>query len=232
MRRAIPTLSLVLCALALTAQTKPKPRKKATPPPVAEPAAPQPAPQPEPKPAPLPKPRVRLETSYGPVVLELEPELAPRTVENFLAYAQAGHYDGTIFHRVILGFMVQGGGHLEDLSEKPLRAPIRNEAPQTYRAGLKNAIGTVAMARTEDPHSATAQFFINAADNKALDFRTETTEGFGYCAFGRVVEGMEVIQKIEKVRTVWRKGMQDVPEYAVRLKRVQILPAAPVTPGS
>jgi cyclophilin family peptidyl-prolyl cis-trans isomerase len=167
---------------------------------------------------------VQLLTSYGPVVVELEPELAPKTVANFLQYVQEGHYKGTIFHRVIEGFMIQGGGLLESLEEKPGRAPVLNEAPQTFRAGLKNTRGTLAMARTGSPHSATAQFYINVVDNPRLDHRDLSEEGYGYCAFGRVVEGMEAVDKISKVRTEWRRGMGDVPQFAVRLKDAQLLP--------
>ncbi len=172
------------------------------------------------QPTPKGKPRVKLNTSYGPVVLELEPELAPETVANFLRYIQNGHYKDTIFHRVIPGFMIQGGGHLKDLTEKPNGAPIRNEVQSTFKAGLKNSLGTVAMARLEDPHSATAQFYINTADNASLD---PSAGNFGYCAFGRVVEGMENVLKIEKVRTVLQKGMQNVPEYPVRIKDAKIV---------
>ncbi|BDU70271.1 hypothetical protein GETHOR_23720 [Geothrix oryzae] len=206
---------LLLClsfAMSLAAQA-----------PVQAPAA-APAATPVPAPAPVAKPRVQLLTSYGPVVLELEPELAPKTVANFLQYVKDGHYKGTIFHRVIDGFMVQGGGLLENLDEKPLREPILNEAPQTFRAGLKNTRGTVAMARTGSPHSATAQFYINTVDNKSLDHRDLTDEGYGYCVFGRVVSGMEAVDKIEKVKTEWRKGQSGVPQYPVRLKDVSLLP--------
>jgi cyclophilin family peptidyl-prolyl cis-trans isomerase len=169
------------------------------------------------------KPRVRLDTSYGPIVLELEPELAPKTVENFLRYVREGHYKGTIVHRVIPGFMVQGGGLTEDMAEKPTHAPIPNEAPQTFRAGLKNSLGTVAMARQDDPQSATSQFYINVADNTQLDFRSETAGGFGYCAFGRVVEGLEAARKIEQVRRVMRRGYENVPEIPVRLKNAEVV---------
>lgn len=175
-------------------------------------------------PAPLAKPRVQLLTSYGPIVIELEPEMAPRTVANFLQYVKEGHYKGTIFHRVIDGFMIQGGGLLENLDEKPTRAPIPNEAPQTFKAGLKNTRGTVAMARTGSPHSASAQFYINTVDNKSLDHRDLSEEGYGYCVFGRVVAGMEAVDKIEKVRTEWRKGQSGVPQYPVRLKDALLLP--------
>jgi cyclophilin family peptidyl-prolyl cis-trans isomerase len=190
-------------------------------------AAQAPAAPPAPAPTPVVKPRVQLSTSYGPIVVELEPELAPRTVANFLQYVQEGHYKGTIFHRVIDGFMVQGGGLLENLEEKPGRAPIVNEAPQTFRAGLKNTRGTIAMARTGAPHSATAQFYINVADNPALDHRDTSEAGFGYCVFGRVVSGMEAVDKISKVKTEWRRGMGDVPQFAVRLKDAVLLPPQP-----
>jgi peptidyl-prolyl cis-trans isomerase A (cyclophilin A) len=175
-------------------------------------------------PAPLPKPRVQLLTSYGPIVVELEPGLAPKTVANFLQYVRDGHYKGTIFHRVIDGFMIQGGGMLENLEEKPTRAPVSNEAPQTFKAGLKNARGTIAMARTANPHSATAQFYINLADNPSLDPHGFSEEGFGYCAFGRVISGMEAVDKIAKVKTEWRRGMGDIPQFPVRLKDALLLP--------
>jgi cyclophilin family peptidyl-prolyl cis-trans isomerase len=187
-----------------------------------------PAPAPAPAPAqeaPKAKPRVQIITSYGPIVVELEPDLAPRTVENFLRYVKEGHYAGTIFHRVIAGFMIQGGGLLPDLTEKPGHDPIPNEAAATFAAGLKNTRGTLAMARTDEPDSASAQFYINTADNAILDHKDGTAAGFGYCAFGRVVSGMEAVDKIEKVNTILRKGQQNVPEYAVRIKSVEILPA-------
>ncbi len=180
-----------------------------------------------PKPAPpapsAAKPRVRLDTSYGPIVVELEPDLAPRTVANFLAYVRAGHYAGTIFHRVIPGFMIQGGGLTESMAEKPTREPIPNESERTFKAGLKNSLGTLAMARTSEPDSAMAQFYINTADNASLDFQAATPEGIGYCAFGRVVSGMEAVRAIEKVNTVWRRGQQNVPDYPVRIKAAEIL---------
>lgn len=179
---------------------------------------------PAPAEAPRARPRVRIDTSYGPVVVELEPGLAPRTVANFLAYVKEGHYAGTIFHRVIPGFMVQGGGMDKDLNEKPGHAPIPNEAAETFAAGLKNTRGTIAMARTTDPGSATAQFYINLVDNASLDHKDRTAEGYGYCAFGRVVSGMEAVDKIALVTTVMRKGMQNVPEYAVRIKAAEVLP--------
>ena len=167
------------------------------------------------------KPRVRIDTSYGPVVVELEPGLAPVTVANFLRYVHEGFYRGTLFHRVIAGFMVQGGGFREDMTEKPVHEPIVNEVGSTFKAGLKNVRGTLAMARTADPNSATAQFFINTHDNVELD----PVDGgkAGYCVFGRVVDGMQAVDKIERVGTVWRHGMPNVPEYPVRIKDVQVL---------
>ena len=170
------------------------------------------------------KPKVELDTSYGPVVLELEPELAPRTVANFLRYVQEGFYTDTIFHRVIDGFMVQGGGLLKDMTEKPAHEPIFNEAKATFAGGLKNTRGTVAMARTDAPHSASAQFYINTADNPALDPREGGDKNYGYCVFGRVVAGMDAVAKIEKVHTVWLRGTPNVPEYAVRIKSARLLP--------
>jgi cyclophilin family peptidyl-prolyl cis-trans isomerase len=184
------------------------------PPPVAAPAS-----------VPVAKPRVQLLTSYGPVVVELEPELAPKTVANFLQYVQAGHYKGTIFHRVIEGFMIQGGGLLENLEEKPSGAPILNEAPQSFKGGLKNTRGTIAMARTSSPSSATAQFYINVVDNPRLDHRDLSAEGYGYCVFGRVVSGMDAVDKISKVKTEWRRGMGDIPQFPVWLKDAVLLPS-------
>ena len=169
------------------------------------------------------KPRVQLMTSYGPVVVELEPDLAPKTVENFLRYVKEGFYKGTIFHRVIEGFMVQGGGLLESLEEKTGHEPILNEAPQTFKAGLKNTRGTLAMARTGNPHSAVAQFYLNLVENKSLDHRDMSTEGYGYCVFGRVVSGMEAVDQIAKVKTEWRRGMGDIPQFPVRIKDATLL---------
>jgi cyclophilin family peptidyl-prolyl cis-trans isomerase len=152
-------------------------------------------------------PRVVLETTKGTIVIELDAAKAPKTVESFLAYVDAGHYDGTVFHRVIPGFMVQGGGFTADMTQKPTRAPIPNEADN----GLKNLRGTLAMARTNDPHSASAQFFINLVDNGFLDHTAKTTQGWGYAVFGRVVEGMATVDAIAKVRTGNRGGHQNVP---------------------
>ena len=159
--------------------------------------------------------KVRLETTLGELVLELDEARAPKTAANFVDYVREGFYDGTLFHRVIDGFMVQGGGFLPGLQRKPTRAPIRNEANN----GLKNKHYTLAMARTGDPHSASAQFFINTTDNAFLDFRAENAQGWGYAVFGRVVEGTDVVDRIETVRT-GRKGMHDdVPLEDVRIER-------------
>lgn len=159
-------------------------------------------------PAQAANPRVALETNKGTIVVELEADKAPETVKNFLRYVDEGFYAGTVFHRVIEGFMVQGGGFAHDMSKKPTHEPIRNEAGN----GLKNLRGTLAMARTDQPHSATAQFFINLVDNSFLDFRDSTRAGWGYCVFGRVVEGMDVVDQIGKLPTTARPdGMRDVP---------------------
>ncbi|MFO0473269.1 MAG: peptidylprolyl isomerase [Pseudomonadota bacterium] len=158
---------------------------------------------------------VRMETSAGSIRIELDDEKAPQSAANFLEYVNKGHYDGTVFHRVIPGFMIQGGGFEPGMKQKPTAAPIRNEAGN----GLKNRRYTLAMARTSDPHSATAQFFINTADNGFLDFRAENAQGWGYAVFGRVVEGSEVIDLIERVQT-GRKGFHDdVPLEDVRIER-------------
>lgn len=142
-------------------------------------------------------PRVVLETGMGNITLELYPTQAPLTVKNFLTYVDEKFYEGTIFHRVIRGFMIQGGGMTADMGEKPTHTPIRNEANN----GLKNDRGTIAMARTQVPDSATAQFFINAKDNAFLNFRSKTVEGYGYCVFGKVIKGMDVVDAIEAVAT-------------------------------
>ncbi|MFI0914276.1 peptidylprolyl isomerase [Streptomyces abikoensis] len=152
--------------------------------------------------------KVRLKTNHGDIVLELNEEKAPKTVENFLAYVDKGHYDGTIFHRVIPGFMVQGGGFKPGMDQKPTDAPIDNEADN----GLKNLTYTVAMARTNDPHSATAQFFINVNDNDFLNFTSKSPNGWGYAVFGQVVEGQDVVDNIKAVRTGTRGFHQDVPK--------------------
>ena len=158
---------------------------------------------------------VQLDTSAGTIRIELDDVNAPESTRNFLAYVAKGHYDGTIFHRVIKGFMVQGGGFAPGMKQKPTDAPIRNEANN----GLKNKRYTLAMARTSDPHSATAQFFIDTVDNDFLDFRSESMQGWGYAVFGRVVEGTEVVDGIEAVRT-GRSGMfDDVPLEGVVIER-------------
>ncbi|MCW5637045.1 MAG: peptidyl-prolyl cis-trans isomerase [Rubrivivax sp.] len=159
--------------------------------------------------------KVRLETSAGTLTIELDAERAPLSAANFLAYVNAGHYDNTVFHRVIRGFMVQGGGFEPGMKQKPTQAPVRNEANN----GLKNRRYTLAMARTSDPHSATAQFFINTVDNEFLDFKAENAQGWGYAVFGRVVEGTDVVDRIEGVKT-GRKGFHDdVPLEDVRIER-------------
>jgi peptidyl-prolyl cis-trans isomerase B (cyclophilin B) len=161
---------------------------------------------------------VRLHTSLGIIGIELDSDKAPKTVENFIAYVRAGHYDNTIFHRVINGFMVQGGGFSPGMVQKPTRAPIENEAAN----GLRNTRYTVAMARTSDPHSATAQFFINVADNDFLNHTSPNGQGWGYCVFGKVVEGTDVVDKIRTVRTGRAAGHQDVPETDVVIERAEV----------
>jgi peptidyl-prolyl cis-trans isomerase B (cyclophilin B) len=162
---------------------------------------------------------IKLHTNYGDITLELDSEKAPITVQNFIDYVNSGHYDNTIFHRVIDGFMIQGGGFEPGLVQKPTRAPIRNEASN----GLKNDKYTVAMARTSDVDSATAQFFINVADNDFLNHSSPTPQGFGYCVFGKVVEGMDVVDKIKKVRTGNRGGHQNVPLENVLLEKAEVV---------
>lgn len=168
-------------------------------------------------------PQVELKTSMGTIVLELYPEKAPLTVANFLQYVKERHYDGTAFHRVIPGFMVQGGGYTPDFSEKPVRKPVRNEAGN----GLRNETATVAMARTGEPHSATAQFFINVSNNEFLNFKFPTPEGYGYTVFGKVVQGMDVVSRIVKVPTgTGPGGHRDVPVKPVLIESARILEAA------
>jgi peptidyl-prolyl cis-trans isomerase B (cyclophilin B) len=161
---------------------------------------------------------VKLNTNYGTIVLELDADKAPQTVANFLQYARDGFYDGTIFHRVINGFMIQGGGMQAGMVEKQTRDSIKNEADN----GLTNARGTIAMARTPDPHSASAQFFINVADNDFLNFRAPTQDGWGYCVFGKVVEGMDVVDKIKGVPTGNKGYHQDVPVEDVVIESVEV----------
>ncbi len=160
---------------------------------------------------------VRLHTNHGVIGIELDAARAPKTVENFLQYVRSGHYDNTVFHRVINGFMIQGGGFEPGMRQKPTAAPVDNEAAN----GLRNQKYTVAMARTSDPHSATAQFFINVADNAFLDHTAPTGQGWGYCVFGKVVEGMDVVDKIRAVRTGRSGGHQDVPEEDVIIERAE-----------
>lgn len=162
---------------------------------------------------------VQMQTNKGLIVLELDAEKAPGTVANFLEYARAGFYDGTIFHRVIPNFMIQGGGFAPGMNEKATRAPIKNEADN----GLKNSVGTIAMARTPDPNSASAQFFINVKDNAFLNHSAPTAQGWGYCVFGRVVEGMDVVHAIEKVATGNRGGHGDVPVEDVIIEKVTVV---------
>jgi len=163
--------------------------------------------------------QVDLETSAGTIRVELDDEKAPETVKNFLTNVENGHYDGTVFHRVIKGFMIQGGGFEPGMAQKPTGGKIRNEASN----GLKNHRYTLAMARTSDPHSATAQFFINAADNEFLNFKSETPQGWGYAVFGRVVSGQDVVDAIEKVRTGNRGGHGDVPLDDVTITRATVV---------
>ncbi|TCJ18547.1 peptidyl-prolyl cis-trans isomerase [Parasulfuritortus cantonensis] len=162
---------------------------------------------------------VKLHTNRGVIVLRLDAEKAPDTVANFLQYVRDGHYDGTLFHRVIDGFMIQGGGFTEDMAQKPTRAPVQNEAHN----GLKNVAYSIAMARTPDPHSATSQFFINVSDNGFLDFVEPNPRGYGYCVFGEVVEGKDVVDGIKKVRTGSRMGHQDVPVENVVIERAELV---------
>ena len=166
--------------------------------------------------------KATIETDLGTIELELDEKKAPVTVKNFVDYAKSGHYNDTIFHRVIDGFMIQGGGFTADMDQKPTKAPIRNEAMN----GLKNARGTIAMARTMVVDSATSQFFINLVDNGFLDFRNPTPQGFGYAVFGKVTKGMEVVDKIAKVPTGNRGMHQDVPVKPVVIKKVTVEEAA------
>jgi len=162
---------------------------------------------------------VKLHTSLGTITLDLEAEKAPVTVENFLAYVNSGFYANTIFHRVIDGFMIQGGGFERGMKQKPVRATIKNEAAN----GLKNIAYSVAMARTPDPDSATSQFFINCADNDFLDYRAATAKEYGYCVFARVVEGKEVVDQIKKVATATRGMHRDVPVDDVLITKAEVV---------
>lgn len=160
---------------------------------------------------------IKLTTNQGPILIELNPEQAPITCENFERYVREGHFDNTLFHRVIDGFMIQGGGMTTDFTEKATHEPIRNEAGN----GLKNRTGAIAMARTMEPHSASSQFFINVSDNAFLDHPGQ--DGWGYCVFGRVTEGMDVVNAIEKVKTGSRHGHQDVPLQNVVIEKAEIV---------
>jgi len=162
---------------------------------------------------------IKLTTNHGVITLELDAEKAPKTVENFIAYVEAGHYDNTIFHRVIKNFMIQGGGMEPGMKQKETRDPIENEAAN----GLKNVRGSIAMARTNDPHSATAQFFINTVDNDFLDFKAASGQGWGYCVFGQVVEGLDVVDKIRAVPTGSKNFHQDVPKEDVIIEKAEIV---------
>lgn len=162
---------------------------------------------------------VLLQTSMGDIKLELYPEKAPVTVANFVSYVNAGHYDGTIFHRVIGNFMIQGGGFDKDMQQKATQPPIKNEANN----GLKNDAGTIAMARTQDPHSASSQFFINVVNNDFLNYKSETVQGWGYAVFGKVVEGIDVVNKIKAVPTTRVSHYQDVPREPVLIESAKVL---------
>ena len=166
-----------------------------------------------------PLPQVKLETNHGDIVIELNTEKAPNTVANFLSYVNDGFYDGTIFHRVIKDFMIQGGGFTEEFVQKTPKAPIKNEANN----GLSNVRGSIAMARTGDPHSATAQFFINTVDNNFLDFRGENGPAWGYAVFGQVIEGMDVVDDIRAVSTGNKNGHGDVPNEIVILNKASVV---------
>ena len=163
--------------------------------------------------------QVKLTTNHGAITLALDAEKAPKTVANFLSYVESGHYNGTIFHRVIKNFMIQGGGMEPGMNQKETQAPIENEAAN----GLKNKRGSIAMARTNDPHSATAQFFINVVDNDFLDFRAPSGQSWGYCVFGEVTEGLDVVDKIRAVATGNKGFHQDVPKEDVIIEKAEIV---------
>ena len=162
---------------------------------------------------------VKLETNYGDITLELDTEKAPITTQNFLDYVNSGHYDGTIFHRVIDDFMIQGGGFELNMEQKTTLPSIQNEAAN----GLKNDAYTIAMARTSDVHSASAQFFINIANNDFLNYASSTSQGFGYCVFGKVIEGKDVVDTIKKVKTTSKQGHQNVPVKDVVIKKSVVI---------
>jgi peptidyl-prolyl cis-trans isomerase B (cyclophilin B) len=162
---------------------------------------------------------VRLHTNFGIIELELDPERAPETAKNFLTYVESGFYSNTVFHRVIDGFMIQGGGFEPGMRQKPTRTPIKNEAGN----GLKNGRYTIAMARTSDPHSASSQFFINVSDNGFLDHTKPNADGWGYCVFGKVIQGREVVDKIKGVKTGKRGSHSDVPVEDVVIERAEVI---------
>lgn len=168
---------------------------------------------------------VQIQTAFGPIKIKLEKDLTPKTVANFIRYIQDGFYNDTIFHRVIKGFMIQGGGLTDAMHNKKTLTPIENEAD----LGLLNKKGTIAMARTSDPHSASSQFFINLVDNAFLNFRSKSGDGWGYCAFGSVVEGMDVVEKIAQVPTTHRMGHDDVPKDPIFIQSIEILAEPSVT---
>lgn len=170
-------------------------------------------------------PRVEFKTSMGSFALELYADKAPKTVANFIQYVNSGFYNGTIFHRVIDGFMIQGGGLEPGMREKTTRSPIENEAGVALKGGLRNELGTVAMARTSNPHSATAQFFINVKNNGFLDYREPSPQGFGYAVFGRVVEGMDTVLRISKAPTTTVEQHQNVPQRPILIESVTLKPA-------
>jgi cyclophilin family peptidyl-prolyl cis-trans isomerase len=158
-------------------------------------------------------PKILMKTTMGDIMLELYMDKAPASVKNFLGYMNDKFYDGTIFHRVMKGFMIQGGGHTADMQKKPTKGPIKNEAHN----GLSNKRGTIAMARMPDPHTATAQFFINHVDNPGLDHRDKSDQGYGYCVFGKVIQGMDVVDAIANVKIMTRRGMQNVPRETIEI---------------
>ncbi|MEO7560469.1 MAG: peptidylprolyl isomerase [Nitrosospira sp.] len=174
-------------------------------------------------------PQVEIKTNLGNIVLELYPDKAPKTVENFLSYVKDRYYTGTVFHRVIPGFMIQGGGFDKTLKQKPARQPVENEAAN----GLRNEIGTVAMARTSDPHSASAQFFINVANNTFLNHTAPTSQGYGYTVFGKVIKGMEVVNRIADAPTGPAGPFpSDVPNVAVIIEEIKLIAAEPAAAAS
>jgi cyclophilin family peptidyl-prolyl cis-trans isomerase len=211
--------TIFLCALSLAMNAQAAPKSKKAEQPKADQAE-QTKEQPKVTEATQTSPQVKLQTSLGDIVIKLDPAKAPATVQNFLAYVKDGQYDGTIFHRVIKGFMAQGGGYTADFKQKPTRAPIQNEADN----GLKNQRGTIAMARTGDPNSATAQFFINYKDNGFLDFRSKTQQGWGYAVFGEVAQGMDVVDKMADIPTGPGGPMpSDVPKTTITIQKATVV---------